>query len=114
MKVLKLIPIILSFLILAAHFSRADITVLMILSLLLPFLLFIKESWVARTLQVILILGAIEWIRTIFILIETRKAMDQDWLRMAIILGGVALFTLMSALIFQTQSFKMLYKLIKV
>ena len=111
MRVLKLIPVILSFLLLAAHFSRADIVPLMIVSTLMPFLLFIKQRYVARILQVSLIIGAAEWVRTIVLIVETREASGQDWTRMAIILGTVSLFTLSSALIFQTRSIKALYKL---
>ncbi|MCF6367087.1 MAG: hypothetical protein L3J35_12930 [Bacteroidales bacterium] len=113
MKVLSFIPVILSFIILAAHFSRAGHSILALLSLILPFLLFIKKSWVARLIQIALIIGAAEWVRVIFEYVEIRKYYGADWTRLAIILSSVAVFTLLSALIFQNKSMKRIYKLSK-
>ncbi len=110
MKILKLIPVILSFLLLIAHFSRANIYFLMILSAGIPFLLFIKRFWVPRLMQILLILGGIEWIRTIISLINERNALGESWTRMAIILLVVALFTMISTLVFQRPSVKEIYK----
>ena len=111
MKVYKLIPVILSFLLLAAHFSRLDITFLVILSLLIPFLLFVKKAWAARIIQLVLIAGAVEWIRIMFVYIDIRKETEQDWTRLAVILSVVSLFTLLSVLIFRNKSVKKNYKL---
>lgn len=110
MKILRYFPIALSFLLLAAHFSRADLQLFMILSLLIPFILFIKKPWAARLIQICLIIGAVEWIRTILNLINVRTSLNEDWSRMAIILGVVALFTLLSAFIIQTKAMKKIYK----
>jgi len=113
MTLLRLIPVIFSYLLLGAHFSRIGIFPLMILSPLLLFLLFIKHAWVARLLQGLLILGAIEWIRTIFLYVNIRKETGEDWTRLAIILGLVALFTVLSSLSFQHPSLKRRYQLDK-
>jgi len=111
MKFYKLIPVILSFLILAAHFSRLNITFLVISALIIPLLLFIKKAWAARTIQLTLIAGAGEWIRIMFVYIDIRKETEQDWTRLAVILSVVSLFTLLSVLIFQSKSVKKNYKL---
>ncbi len=111
MKILRFIPVILSFLLLAAHFSRANLSILIIPTLLLPFLLFIKKAWVARVTQIALVFGAFEWIRSIFEYVNVRQQFGEDWTKLAIILSGVALFTLLSALIFQSRSMKDLYNI---
>jgi len=111
MNLLRLLPVIWSFGLLAAHFSRADMLPLVILSLAIPFLLFLRKPWVARSIQVLLILGAAEWIRAMFGYIEIRKSIGEDWGRLAIILVAVALLTACSGLVFQGKSLKHRYKL---
>lgn len=109
MNLVRLLPVILSFGLLAAHFSRANLFPLVILSLALPFLLFIRKAWVARSIQVLLVLGAAEWIRAMFVYIEIRKSMGEDWGRLAIILGTVALLTACAGLVFRGKSLKRRY-----
>ena len=111
MKVLRFIPIVFSFILLAAHFSRADLNILAILTIILPFLLFIKKAWVARVIQIALLFGAVEWIRVLFEYVEIRKQIEQDWIKLAVILSVVSLFMIFSALIFQNKAMKRLYKL---
>lgn len=113
MNFLRLIPVILSFGLLAAHFSRAGVLPLMILSIVIPFLLFIKKAWVARGIQILLLLGALEWIRSMFGYIEIRKAIGDDWGRLAIILVTVAVLTACSGLVFRGKSLKKSYQLEK-
>ena len=93
MNLLKLLPVILSFLILGAHFSRADAAILMFICIAFPLLLFVKKPWVARLLQIVLVLGALEWMRATYIYAAERQAFGESWIRLAIILGIVALFT---------------------
>lgn len=110
MNLLKLSPVILSFLMLAAHFYRSGLVIFAIISLLIPFLLFIRNIWIPRMIQIILIIGALEWIRTILIFVEERKLYEMPWVRLAVILGSVALFTALSGLLFQLKSIKRYYK----
>ena len=86
MNVLRLLPVILAFGLLAAHFSRADMFPAVIVSLAIPFLLLIRKPWIARSIQVLLLLGAAEWIRAMFGYINVRKEIGEDWGRLAIIL----------------------------
>ncbi len=113
MNVIRLLPVFLSFGLLAAHFSRADLLPLVILALLIPFLLFIKNAWVARAIQLLLFIGALEWIRAMFGYIEHRKAIGDDWTRLAIILTVVALLTAISGLVFRGKSLRKRYHLEK-
>ncbi len=110
MIVLRVLPVIISFLLLAAHFSRADMLVFSIIALLIPFLLFIKKIWVVRTIQLFLLVGAFEWLRTMFVYIGIRKSIGDDWTVLAIILSVVAIVTFSSGLVFQSKSLKKVYK----
>lgn len=109
MNMLRLLPVIFSFGLLAAHFSRAGIFPLMILSLAIPLLLFVKKRWVARSIQVLLVLGAAEWIRAMMGYIEIRKSIGDDWTRLAIILIVVALLTALSGLVFRGKKLRSAY-----
>ena len=111
MNLLRLLPVILSFGLLAAHFSRADMFPLVIISLAIPLLLLVKKAWAARSIQVLLFLGAAEWIRSMFGYIEVRKSIGEDWGRLAIILVTVAVLTLCAGLVFRGKSLKLRYKL---
>ena len=111
MNVLRLFPVIFSFLILSAHFSRAGSPLLLIIFLLLPLLLFIKKTWVVRLIQIFLVIGSIEWIRILFVYTNERQAIGQPYIRLIIILGVVALFTGLSALVFRNQALRKRYKL---
>lgn len=98
MKSLRIFPFIISSYLLGAHFYKAELLPMVILCLSLPFLLMIRNSGVLRLLQVCLILGALEWLRTSYVLIVDRQQFDQPWTRLAVILGLVALGTALSAL----------------
>jgi len=112
-NILRLLPVILSFGLLAAHFSRAGMLPFVILCLLIPLLLFIRNPLVARGIQVLLFLGGLEWIRAMLGYIEIRKSMEDDWTRLAIILIAVSLLTALSSLVFQGKSLKKRYHLDK-
>ncbi len=111
MNFVRLLPVIFSFGLLAAHFSRMGLFPLTILSLALPMLLFIKKKWVARGIQILLVLGAVEWIRAMLGYIEFRKSIGDDWTRLAIILIAVALLTALSGLVFRGKTLKNIYHL---
>jgi hypothetical protein len=113
MNFLRLLPVILSYGLLAAHFSRADMLPGVVVSLITPFLLLIKKPWIARSIQILLLLGAAEWIRAMFGYIEVRKEIGEDWGRLAIILIAVALLTACSGLVFRGKSLKKRYHLEK-
>lgn len=103
MTTLYLAPPVIGFLLLAAHFFRAENYLVMMLSLFLTGLIFVRRPWAARTVQIALLLGSAEWLRSTILLAMARSDMGQPFLRLAIILGGVSLFTALSALMFQTN-----------
>mgnify|MGYP001547979985 CR=1 FL=1 len=100
--VLRLIPVILSAILLAAHFSRAGLPSISLLALGLPFLLLVRKPWAARTVQLALVLGGLEWLRAAWGYVQQRMALGEPWTRLLVILGAVALLTWASALVFRS------------
>ena len=113
MTILYLFPPITGLLLLGLHFFRNDNTLAMYLSFFVIFVMFIRRSWAARILQTCLIIGAFEWVRTTISLIFERNENGEPFLRLSIILGAVALFTLLSSLVFQTKRIKQYFNNIK-
>jgi len=97
MKVTRIILIVLAFLLLAAHFSRAGSSVLAAASLIFPLLLQVRRPWAGWTLRIALVLGGFEWLRTLINLVSERRSEGEDWIRMAVIVGAVALITFLAA-----------------
>ena len=100
MAFLALLPAILSYLVLAAHFLRGGHLVMTGLCLALAVALAFRNRWLALAAQVSLLLGAAEWVRTLVLLLAERRSLGEPFTRMALILGGVAAFTLASAFLF--------------
>ena len=111
MNFLRLLPVILSLLLLGAHFSRHNLGFLIIVPLILLGLLFLREGWVARLIQGVLVLASLEWLRTAVILALQRQSQGMPWARSAVILGAVSLFTLASALVFRSNALRERYRL---
>jgi uncharacterized PurR-regulated membrane protein YhhQ (DUF165 family) len=109
MNFFRLLPVIISLLLLAAHFMYAGQTVLIFFMLLLPLLLILKETWIPRVFQLVLLLGAVEWLRTLMVLAQTRISFGEPWIRMAVILGFIALLTVLSGLVFRSKSLRKRY-----
>ena len=111
MNVVRLTPVFLSALLLAAHFSRADNLPMIVFSLIAPLLLLVRRPWVPRVFQVALLIGALECVRTLVAIALARHALGEPWMRMALILGVVALVTASSALVFQAKALKTRYSI---
>ena len=94
----RLLPVLFSTLLISAHFMRAYGYLIGSLFLLLLFTLFIRKIWIIRLWQILLSLAAITWIFTTINLINLRIEIGQPWLRLAIILGAIIVFTVWSAL----------------
>ena len=109
MTVLLYVPIVVSLVVLAAHFLRYGSTIGVAASLLLVGLLFVRQAWVARLVQVALVLGTVEWLRTLYLLAQWRSMQGDGAARMIIILGSVAAVTLCSALLFESKTLRRIY-----
>lgn len=96
----------LSLSLLGAHFYRASAWPLVLVCVVLLLLLLWPRLWVARLVQAALVLGAIEWLWTTVLLVQQRTALGLPWLRLALILGAVAVFTAASAWVFSSKGLR--------
>ena len=71
----------------------------------------LTDWFVARSIQILLLVGAAEWIRSMLGYIEVRKSIGEDWGRLAIILVTVAVLTACAGLVFRGKSLKKRYQL---
>jgi hypothetical protein len=108
---LRLFPAALALLVLGAHFLRAGHLALVAAALALVALLFVRRPWAARAVQGALVLGAVEWLRTLALLAEERRAAGAPYLRMTLILAGVTLSTALSLLAFRPRAVKEHFRL---
>lgn len=105
-----LLPVILSLVVLAAHFMRGGNMIMVVAVLAVLGLLAVRRRWAANVVQLTLVLGAAEWVRTLARLIALRAEAGQPASRLAVILGGVALATALSALVFRSARLRGRYK----
>jgi len=109
MNLLRLLPVLLGYLLLAAHFYRSGESVMVWASIALPLLLTFRHRYVPALVSAGLVLGAAEWVHTLIAIAQVRMAHGLPWERMALILGGVALFTLLAGLVFLTPGLRARY-----
>jgi hypothetical protein len=110
MKILTFVIVALSLLVLGAHFMRYGNDIGVVVSVAPIALLFVRKPWALRVIQVILVLGAIEWATTLVGLVQMRTAQGEPWTRLAIILGTVIVVTIAAALLFETKTMKRIYR----
>ena len=106
---LLLLPAALSLLVLGAHFLRAGNRVLVAVVLVLLGLLGVRRRWACRLVQIALLLGAAEWVRTTIALARWRSGNGQPFVRMIVILAAVTLVTALSALAFRSARLRRWY-----
>jgi uncharacterized membrane protein YgaE (UPF0421/DUF939 family) len=108
---LRLLPVVLALGVLAAHFFRAGAWIPFGITIAILPILLIRAPWAARVLQVALLAGAVEWLRTAAALIAIRQSLGQPYTRLALILGGVALATVLCALLFRWRPVRERFRL---
>lgn len=85
-------------LILAAHFLRMGVLSGVVVCLALPLVAAITRArWALRSLQAVLVLGALNWVVTALRIGAERRAAGEPWLRMALILGTVSALSALAA-----------------
>jgi len=97
MRVLRVVPLIVSALLMAVHFLRSGNVAVVVLILCAPLLLLTRQRWSVVALQIALAAAAIEWVRIALAIARERAAAGAPSTRMFVILGSVALFTALSA-----------------
>ena len=91
----------LALLLLAAHFFHAGAGLVATICIMLVALLFVPRRWAGRTVQLVLAAGTVEWVLTAYTLAQLRLRYDEPYVRLVVILGGVAVFTAVAAALFQ-------------
>lgn len=109
MTVLRLLPVLLSALLIAAHFFRAGNIGLAVVSTSAPLMLLMNRRWVIYVISGMLLLGALVWIEATFTFIHIRQALGMPWARLGAILGSVTVLTALSALVFRKKKIVDLY-----
>ena len=113
MNAIRLLPVFLSALLIAAHCLRMGSLILVVCSLAFPILLLFPKRWSARVVQLCLIIASVEWFRTLFVIASQRMEASMPWKRLVVILGSVAVLTGASACVFFMKPLKERYKLNK-
>ncbi len=106
----RLIPFIISALLLAAHFTRANEPGLASASLLFPAILLLRDRWVLSTARIMTLVGGTVWLGATLNILQVRLAFGQPWLRMASILTAVALFTIAAGIAFRSPGIRQRYQ----
>jgi hypothetical protein len=111
MNFVRLLAPALALLLICAHFARSASWLPAAIALALIGLLAVPRPWAARIVQAALLLSALEWVRTLWLLAAARAAAGTPWLRMALILGAVAALTLASAWVFRLPAVRRRFRL---
>ena len=110
MTAFAVVPAAFATVLLAAHFLRAGwLPLVVALVAMIPFL-GLRRAWVPRLFQVVLGVGALEWLWTLLELREARMAVDEPHARLVVILGCVAVFSLLSAALFELPPVRRFYR----
>jgi hypothetical protein len=104
--ILLLLPAVLSALVLGAHFLRRGDVPLVLACLVVCALLFVRRGWAARLVQLALLAGTLEWLRTLVALLATRRAAGEPWVRLVAILGLTAAVSLAGVLLLETRALR--------
>lgn len=105
---LKLLPAIVSLLLLFAHGFRDFGPIVLPFTGIFVFFL-VPQGWVARFFQFLLCFGALEWVRMAVFLAMERQEKGEAWLRLVLILGATSAFTLWAAILFESDELREVY-----
>ena len=96
-------------LLLAAHFLRDGNIVAVALCLAAPLLFLYRRWWVLIVLQLMAYGAAATWIITLLRIVELRQITGRSWTAAALILGSVALLTLLAGVLLNSRAFRERY-----
>ncbi|MDD3936850.1 hypothetical protein [Rhodoferax sp.] len=94
----------------AAHFLRAENYGLVALSLLTPLLFLYRKPWSLMVLQLAAYGATANWLIAALLLIQMRQQIGRPWTTAAIILGAVAVLTLLAGLLLNSRCMRERYK----
>lgn len=75
----------------------------------MPFLLFWKNIISIKIILLFLIICGFEWIRTLIFYVQLSIENNQDWMRLAIIIGIVVLLNFITIMVFKAKRLKEFY-----
>lgn len=107
--ILRIVPLLITSLLLAAHFLRGGSLGLVIVLLLAPLLLLIRKRWSLILVQLSAYVAAAVWLYTTFHVVQERMMFGRPWGAPVIILGSVALFSLFAGLLLNSPAVKNKY-----
>lgn len=105
----RILPVIISCLLLGAHFLRAMNVWLAVGYVLIPLLLLIKKRWSMIVVQLFTYIGAVIWVDTTIRIYQKRLLLGRPWVRAVVILGVVTMFTVFAGLILRTKKIREKY-----
>jgi hypothetical protein len=109
MTFLLVLPTIIAFLTLGGHFLRYGLYPATILLVGLLPLLVIDRRWVARLMQIVLIIATIEWLGVLSDVTREKTMEGRSPVKSLFIHGGTAVFTLAAAGLYQTPRLRKRY-----
>jgi hypothetical protein len=101
-----ILPLILSALLLAAHYLRSYSLIQVVLCLAAPFLLLIKRRWSLVVLQTLCTAAAFIWLYALYGIIQQRIQEGRSWMVSGIILVLVAIFNLLAGWLLNSRIVK--------
>jgi hypothetical protein len=107
--ILRVTLVIVSAALIGAHFFRAGSYALTVLCVALPLLLLYKNRWSLIVLQCAAYAASFVWLTAALELVQMRQQMGRPWTTAAIILGAVALLTLLAGLLLNSRSLHQRY-----
>ncbi|MBD3223168.1 MAG: hypothetical protein GF313_00450 [Caldithrix sp.] len=106
---IRLLPVILSALLIAAHLMRYYGLEIALIPIVLLITLFIRHPLIRRGWQILMLISTIIWIDTTVELIHFRLVAQQPYLRLAVIMIAVILFTIFSGVMLENKRIQTFY-----
>lgn len=107
--ILRISLFVIAAVLLGAHFLRAGNLALVALCVATPLLFLYRKWWSLALLRLLAYGAAATWIAVAVRLVQVREQYGQPWTAAAIILGSVALFTLLAGLLLNSRSIRERY-----
>lgn len=106
---LRISLFVIAALLLGAHFLRAGNFLMVALCAAAPLLFLWRRRWSLIALQLLAYCASATWIAVAIDLVQMREQLGQRWTAAAIILGSVALFTLLAGLLLNSRKITACY-----
>ncbi len=105
----RITPVLIAAALICAHFFRAGSYALAGLCLILPLVLLYRRRWSLIVLQCATYAASLVWLGAALELVQMRQQMGRPWTTAALILGAVALFSLLAGLLLNARSLRERY-----